>query len=961
MVDFNRLQNVYKNQIDLLLASTGLTTQCEFNFGISKKNICPNCIYDVGLKKSSGKYKIGGPISFPIGKICPYCNGIGFYGEQKSTIGYLAIIWDYKKWINPPPTINNPEGFIQTICDKTYLSLIKQCKDITIIYNEIGSNPIFRLYGEPNPAGLGDNNYLFCMWEKTGVSSAPRVTPTSTPTNTPTRTPTRTPTPSIGPSATPTNTPTPTVGVSATPTNTPTPTSSSDNQGSVGSEQGSGDILGSGSSYSGSEESGSETGGGESGCEDCISETYWLYMCDGSESGSEESGSEESGSIDESGSESGSVGDPCYGSGETGGIPFLPVNQNIPEPNLPAPPPQPAQPQVFGGGVINGILNNPDDADFGGDPQGGNEAGKFTINGLALVGTPNDPPEANIDIDFYTVASCPPDEIILNNNTTTQSYNYSPSSGEYAELSKGLRKTDVITLSTAGNNNLSLSVERNPPVAPALILDGENCAPPALIINQPVSVTVTNPDSVDLSYCTSSNTEYTTLSVDYDSPIVFPEDTICFTPYGYLEITFNAYTYSPDVTPQFTTQCSTSASFKLIEKSTINNAGSVQWKYVYFVYYTTPIKYSVGQIRVGYNISIKINDSLTVPIDGDIYIGEGDYESRFVDITNPYSSLDQSNYQSLQTVSGPTGTVATVFLDPDGLSIPMYQLPDGTEISAIAGTNEGYIIVYPGTGFSGEDLNPYKECNVSIEMNMHNADTQYTTFPIAPVVGGGMLITGGWYNLDMCDCDGVRLTNFDNVTAEVRIPYKATATLAELQTFDIYKLVLDPLDNIWKWTLLGTPTIDQVNQQLVYQQDSASTYNLDAKTNNYCEILEVNIPIELARDVGFKDTNIQDEYGNPKWELQEGIRVVLETNYSGGQVVSGNSNFRTFDKIITETPIYFSSVPTSDNNGNIIQYTIKFYKPPNTIIASQREPDAVVNYSNDTLGANDYCKINEPC
>jgi hypothetical protein len=227
MVDFNLLQNVYKKQIDMLLASTGLTTLCEFNFGISKQNICPNCIYDVGLKKSSGKYKIGGPVPFTLGKICPYCNGVGFYGEQKSTIGYLAIIWDYKKWINPPPTINNPEGFIQTICDKTYLNDIRKCKDITIIYNETGSNPVFRLYGEPNPAGLGDNNYLFCIWEKIGVSSGDRIIlPTATPTPTPdtSATPTATPTTTPDASATPTATPTATPDASATPTATPTPT-----------------------------------------------------------------------------------------------------------------------------------------------------------------------------------------------------------------------------------------------------------------------------------------------------------------------------------------------------------------------------------------------------------------------------------------------------------------------------------------------------------------------------------------------------------------------------------------------------------------------------------------------------------------------------------------------------------------------------------------------------------------
>jgi hypothetical protein len=225
MVDFNLLQNVYKKQMDMLLASTGLTTLCEFNFGISKQNICPNCIYDVGLKKSSGKYKTGGPIPFTLGKICPYCNGVGFYGEQKSTIGYLAIIWDYKKWINPPPTINNPEGFIQTICDKTYLNDIRKCKDITIIYNETGSNPVFKLYGQPNPAGLGDNNYLFCIWEKIGVSSGDRIIlPTATPTITPDASATPTATPTITPdaSATPTATPTITPDASATPTATPT-------------------------------------------------------------------------------------------------------------------------------------------------------------------------------------------------------------------------------------------------------------------------------------------------------------------------------------------------------------------------------------------------------------------------------------------------------------------------------------------------------------------------------------------------------------------------------------------------------------------------------------------------------------------------------------------------------------------------------------------------------------------
>jgi hypothetical protein len=170
MIDFKELQNIYNQQIDLLLADNGLTTLCEFNFGTSKNNICINCIYDPILKKSSNKYKTGGPVPFDLGKICPYCNGIGFYGLETKEQVYLAIIWDNKKWINPPLDIKNSDNFIQTICDKKLFYTIKKCKSMTIIYNNNNSNPIYSLYRDPTPAGLGDNNYLFSFWQKTGLT-----------------------------------------------------------------------------------------------------------------------------------------------------------------------------------------------------------------------------------------------------------------------------------------------------------------------------------------------------------------------------------------------------------------------------------------------------------------------------------------------------------------------------------------------------------------------------------------------------------------------------------------------------------------------------------------------------------------------------------------------------------------------------------------------------------------------
>jgi hypothetical protein len=163
--NFPNLQNIYNTHMDLVLGSTGLTTKCQLNFGVTKKEICPNCIYDPALQKSSNKYKTGGPIPFTLGQLCPYCYGVGWNGEEKTEIVYLAIIADNKKWINPPINIAIADNMIQTICNSTYLDSIKQCKDMTVLYNTTGNNPKYNLYADPTYAGLGDNNYIFCMWQ----------------------------------------------------------------------------------------------------------------------------------------------------------------------------------------------------------------------------------------------------------------------------------------------------------------------------------------------------------------------------------------------------------------------------------------------------------------------------------------------------------------------------------------------------------------------------------------------------------------------------------------------------------------------------------------------------------------------------------------------------------------------------------------------------------------------------
>jgi hypothetical protein len=165
-MDYTLYKQLFNQQMDAFLQSSGLSTECLLNYGISDASLCPNCIYDSILKKSANKYKSGGPKQFNSGQICPYCRGVGFYGLEKTESVYLAVLWDYKSWIIKPINIENPVGYVQTICHKQYTTKILTAKDMTIP-GLIPDPPTFILDAEPTPAGLGDQNYIICQWKKT--------------------------------------------------------------------------------------------------------------------------------------------------------------------------------------------------------------------------------------------------------------------------------------------------------------------------------------------------------------------------------------------------------------------------------------------------------------------------------------------------------------------------------------------------------------------------------------------------------------------------------------------------------------------------------------------------------------------------------------------------------------------------------------------------------------------------
>jgi hypothetical protein len=161
MINFGELKNLYKTQIDMILAQTGLTISCQLDYGVSKKDLCPNCLFDSNTNKSANKYKPGGPILFDIGRTCPYCNGIGFYGENnRQEEVYLAVIWDSKSWINFPTNIQSNAGFIQTICKSDLFGKLESANNLII------NGDAYQLEAKPIYAGLGDDRYIISTWKK---------------------------------------------------------------------------------------------------------------------------------------------------------------------------------------------------------------------------------------------------------------------------------------------------------------------------------------------------------------------------------------------------------------------------------------------------------------------------------------------------------------------------------------------------------------------------------------------------------------------------------------------------------------------------------------------------------------------------------------------------------------------------------------------------------------------------
>lgn len=163
-------KTTFVNAIDALLENDALTLPCQYIFADTDMEECPNCIFDAISGRSSGQYKAGGPISFTHGN-CPYCYGVGLINTDSTLNTHLVILFDYKQWIGWNGVSDNtmvPFGQVQTLSKlSSSLVNIRRAKELLIDTNILQYvRHRFTRISEPNPLGLGGDDYIVTMWKR---------------------------------------------------------------------------------------------------------------------------------------------------------------------------------------------------------------------------------------------------------------------------------------------------------------------------------------------------------------------------------------------------------------------------------------------------------------------------------------------------------------------------------------------------------------------------------------------------------------------------------------------------------------------------------------------------------------------------------------------------------------------------------------------------------------------------
>lgn len=155
---------LYQDVADSFISDLG--RDCKLIF--PKKQIaCPNCIVDTISKRSSGRYKAGGPIFFQFGSVCDYCLGEGYtYTEVTENIR-LRVYWRPKDFLMKEIPIDKPGSIIEVRGHLVNLQKLNRAEYLEV-HDSIRHHLIsrFKRKGEMVPYGLGSDRYVVGLWIK---------------------------------------------------------------------------------------------------------------------------------------------------------------------------------------------------------------------------------------------------------------------------------------------------------------------------------------------------------------------------------------------------------------------------------------------------------------------------------------------------------------------------------------------------------------------------------------------------------------------------------------------------------------------------------------------------------------------------------------------------------------------------------------------------------------------------
>lgn len=159
-----QMKNLFNSAIGSLLQDNALTIPCLLKYQGGEKQLCNNCFFDPISQRSANTYNGEGPSMFYEGQICPVCNGFGLLDYNNSQKINLGVIFNTKYFVNIGNTVNIPDGAIQTLCSTNLINSIRNASELSITVSSKVYN--YTRISEPEPAGFGDTNFIFTMWQR---------------------------------------------------------------------------------------------------------------------------------------------------------------------------------------------------------------------------------------------------------------------------------------------------------------------------------------------------------------------------------------------------------------------------------------------------------------------------------------------------------------------------------------------------------------------------------------------------------------------------------------------------------------------------------------------------------------------------------------------------------------------------------------------------------------------------